>query len=162
MTEDLASGLLLVAITERVVPLCDAVLAVAYAEYGIWYVSADIICFARELFMDMADPLGCQANVHEVLKIIKIFEKTRFELRPTIWGNRTSRSIHHHVGQPGVWSHFIYYYLLMRRKIYEVTARSRPLPLRVVPVDFQLAGGTTMKTSNACLVTRVKNIVLGS
>lgn len=46
MISNLESELWLVVYTERVLQLCEAVLMAIYAEYGLWYVTLDVISFA--------------------------------------------------------------------------------------------------------------------
>lgn len=135
LIEDPTSGLWVVAVTERVVRVCAAVLMAAYAEYRLWWVPADIIMFARRLELDMAVPLGSYANVREVLEMLRVIETTRFEALPSTWRSRANRATDHHPGRTGIGGDFVYYDPHERRKIDENTARSRASAARVMPGD---------------------------
>lgn len=53
--------------------------------------SPDIIVFARELGMEMHIALGSREKVGEVLELLEIIEKTRFDDLPSTWCDQTLR-----------------------------------------------------------------------
>lgn len=117
LTEDPGSGFWVLVMTERVNRVCATTFVAAYEEYRLWYIPLDIIAFARELGMAIADPLGSRANIREVLEMLEIIDVTRFELLPTSWRSLSGRVMDYHIHRNDVCGDFFYHDPFMRHKI---------------------------------------------
>lgn len=135
---DEQSGLWVLAYTECVVRVCAALLIAAHEEYRLWYVTPNVIAFARRLCMDMAVVLGSRGNECELLEMLSIIESTQFETLPNAWRDSTTRSVDYHTCRTGPGGDFLYYDPWLRRKVDKPTAMSHAAATRVVPDDVQL------------------------
>lgn len=112
------TGSWVVEYTERVVRVCAFVLFATYNKYELWYVSKDIINFARHLAMAMGVELGPRRNVCELMEFRRDLVKYIL-LLPNGWRNRTYRAMDCHPGPFDESADFVYYYPWKRRKIDE-------------------------------------------
>lgn len=115
----------MVASTERVVRICGAIMIAGYSQHLLWYVTPDVIAFARRLGIDMAVVLGSRVNVRELLKTFEVIDSTHFGTLPNEWRERTVRSADYHASCTGADGEFIYYVPSKLRKLDAQTAKLR-------------------------------------